>query len=272
MNAVAAEIKFLNWKHSWILLAFFCALLIHIKESFYRLGTFDSFFSFTALAVLVPIIMMVSYTAFWAFRRCWVGEAPSFLAVWAVFIFFIVMSRIIITAVYVGEPLNLQVVIGIVILVYGLYLTTQNGTSLAHVATSAALVGGAWFTTNMTEIARLSAMLKLDWWMLYLFMTAVAVAALENISRRAMFERYFAFRTLAVMIPISIIIDMGTFYGYRQAVPTFMFAWAVYTMFDVALRIMNNKLLEEPFKIVHALGMLLVVSGTALSYLGGLHS
>lgn len=269
MAPIATEIRLLNWKHSWILLAFLCALLIHIKESFYRLATFDSFFSLTALAVLLPIIMLVSYTAFWAFRRGWIGEAPSFLAVWAVFIFFIVLSRIVITVVYVGEPLNLQVVTGVVILVYGLYLTMQNGTSLAHAATSAVLLGGAWFTTDTAEIVRLSVLLKPDWWMLYLLVTAVAVAALENISRRATFERYFAFRTLAVMIPISIVIDAGTFYGYRQAVPTFMFAWAVYTVFDVALRIMNNKLLGEPFRGVHALGMLLVGGGTFLSYLGG---
>lgn len=271
MGAIATEIKLLNWKHSWVLLVLLCAISIHIKESFYRLGTFDSFFSLTALAVLVPMVMFESCTAFWAFRRGWVGEAPSFLAVWAVFIFFIVLSRIIITAVYVGEPLNLQVAAGLLLLVSGLYLTMQNEASIEQAAAATVLLGGAWFVTDTVEVARLFAILKPDWWMLYIFVAALTIAALENISRRAMFERYFALRTLAVMIPMGIVINAGTFYGYRYAVPTFLFAWAVYTVYDVALRIANNRLLGEPFKIVHALGMLLVVGGTFLSYLGGSH-
>lgn len=270
MNTVPNEIKLFNWKHSWILLALIGALTIHIKESMYRLGTFDSIISAQAIAVLLPLIVINSFTLFWAFRRNWKGEAPSFLAIWAVFIFFIVVSRIIITTVYAGEPMNFNVLEGLALLVYGLYLTTQNGDSFTKVLLGVVLLAQACFTKGIQAFSVFSNSFEFGWWMLYLFVTALVLAVEENICRRAAFERYFAFRTLIIVLPMDFTVNTGTFYGYRQAVPTFMFAWAVYTIYDVILRIINNKLLGESFKIVHALGMMLIVLGTFLSYLGGL--
>ncbi len=270
-SAIPAEIRWLNWRGSWLLLAFIGALAIHVKESFYRIGTFDSFFSVQALVVLLPIIVIDGFTLFWAFRRNWRGQAPSFLSAWAWFLFCIVVSRLVITYVYVREPLTPMILGGLMLLCYGLYLTIFGSNAYKHTLPAVALIGLFATVAGRTVVDNLIVDLKIDWWILYVFIASLMFAILENLSRRGMFEKYLSFKTLLCLIPIEIIANAATFYGYRQAVPTFLFAWAVYTLFDVILRVPNNYLLKEPLKVVHMLGMMLVVSGTFLTYAGGAH-
>lgn len=134
--------------------------------------------------------------------------------------------------------------------------------------------------------------------MAYLFGAALLIAFEEYIARkglkvqeRELFPRYLPFsinKREGTLIPyqvrlewrsayclffvVNLFLNAGLFYGYRDAMPTFIFGWAVYTIWDVILRSINNFLLGERFYVVHALGMLLVVLGAWLSFLGGIPS
>ena len=127
---------------------------------------------------------------------------------------------------------------------------------------------------------------KLDWWMLSLFVSAVLIAVWEYHSRLAKFKQYspvslhrdaphvrFVSRRKDSMwftfIPLTFFLNGGLFYGYRYAVPSFMFAWALYSVFDVLIRIVNVRLLGEHIHVPHLIGMFLIVIGTSLTYIGG---
>lgn len=268
--SVAIEIKLFNWKNSWVLMAFLASVTIHITEAVYRLAVFDSYFSLNAQVATLPLRLFSSFAVFWLFRRDWRGEAPSFLAAWAVFTCSIITSRVIITAFHTHEPINFQVLFGLLLLAYGLYQTIQRENSFWKIAFGLALLLACpWFLDNLNGWSSLFLGFRFESWILYLLLAAVSIAVLEYTSRRVAFERFFAVRTLIVMIPLIILIGLGSFYGYRDAKPSFMFAWGVYTVFDVVLRIINNRLLREPLKVTHLIGMAMVVTGTMFTYLGG---
>ena len=231
-------------------------------------------------------------------------------------IFFIVLSRVVITTVHVGEPWNIEVMTGLTLLVYGLFLTMQQWTIKFSSTPGALLLLGVGILAlgvqltvdTWSTMAPLLQQVTVDWWMLYLFVAALTVAIEEYYARVGQFPRFFPVwfsrkkpsgHTLRVsnedqkqlpeeyyrffpyvginlresmwfmFLPLSLILNAGLFYGYREAVPSFMFAWAVYTVYDCIIRIINNHLLGEKFYVVHALGMILIVLGTWLTFAGG---
>ena len=269
LKTTPAEIKLLNWKHSWLLAAFIAAVAINISEATYRLGIFESYFSMSAQAVTLPFRLLADFAIFWLFRRGWRGEAPSFLTAWAIFIVSIIASRIVISTIHTHETINMMVLAGLGLLIYGLYETMQRDNDPKKIALGLAMLISPWLLVDWHRTRSLFADLRIDYWMLYLLIAAIGIAVFEYISRRAAFGQFFAFRTLIVLIPLDFIINAGLFYGYRQATPSFIFAWGVYTLFDVALRLINNRLLREPLKLTHVLGMTLVIAGMLMTYLGG---
>ena len=212
---------------------------------------------------MVPCPRSPSPCCFWGFRK-----APSFLTAWATFIGFIVVSRVVINW-SVGEPWGLEVLSGLGLIAYGLFLTIQGENDARKILFGCAALA----LVAIAESRRLQFALPLDFeakpWMLYLFVGALIIAVQENIYRRGQFERYFSWKTLRFVVPLDFVCCGALFYGYRDAEPSFLFGWAVYTFFDVILRVWNNYVLKEPFKATHMLGMLLVIDGAFLTYVGG---
>jgi len=255
-----------TWKRcDWLLCILIGAIGIHIMEVMYRLHYFTEFFSVRTIITLEPFRFIAGIGLFYGFRR-----APSFLKGWAWLIFFITISRVLVSY-YAHEPLmNVYVWWGLAMLIYGLYATTQNESRVRE------LIGGAFILcmglliggNDFLDVFAVD--FRLGWWMGALFVAAITIAVQEYVARKGSFEKFFP-KYYFAMLPFSCAVNFGLYYGYTYAVPTFMFAWAVYTIFDVTIRIGNNALMGEPFKLVHALGMSLIVGGTFLTYIGGLH-
>lgn len=251
-------------EYRWVLWMLLGALAIHVMEAVFRLHVFAEFLSAKTLSVIEPLRILADWSLFWGFRK-----APTFLVGWAVFISFIVVSRVTI-GFYAGEPFNLMVAHGLALLIYGLYATMQETNTRPVVYGSYALIASAILAGGASFVRIFAEGITIGWWMPALLLAAIVIAVQEYVARKGKFEKFF-FSYFWMLLPFSFTSMWALYYGYVHAVPTFMFAWAVYTVFDVVIRIVNNTVfMKEPFKAVHGLGMALIVSGMFLTYAGAM--
>ncbi len=270
----------------WIMWLVGATLGVHVVETWYRLEWFDTYWSWLTHLYLQPVFFLAGVAFFWGFRL-----APTFLMAWGSFITMLVASRVLIT-VYAGEPLNGMVLLGIGLLVLGLLLSSF----LVHrfvTFGSIVLLGLMLFFQGHLITQEVLSVMVLDWWMLYLFGGAVLIALEEFVARKGYFNYYspvtvhfsspyvrlqlwrsdwpYLKSKWLVFLPLIFVEGSLFFYGYGEAQPSFIFAWAVYNVYDVLLRAVSVKfLLKEQFHFSHGVGMILVVFGTFYSYVGGI--
>lgn len=274
MEAILAALPRISLKqYRWALWMLLGALGIHVMEAIYRVHRFqahaplaETIESVALIGVIMGCRIIADLSLFWGFRK-----APTFLTGWAVFIFFIVISRVLI-GFYAGEPFNLTIAFGLALLIYGLYATMQANTTGRHLMLGTTLFGigvGTGIVENGFADIAAGGIGAFGLWMGALLVSAIVIAIQEYFARKGSFDRFF-FRYFLMFAPFSAASSLGLYYGYSHAVPTFMFAWAVYTIYDVVIRVVNNCFfMKESFKLVHGLGMALIVTGTFLTYVGG---
>ncbi|HUO56190.1 MAG TPA: hypothetical protein VMU27_02020 [Candidatus Paceibacterota bacterium] len=335
MNSTYTRIAQLANRYDWVFALFLAAIGVHYTELFYRVQSWDAYMPlqnrmpldhhlWLYLLYCEPLYIIAGIGFFWGFHK-----APTFLSAWAVFIFFVTISRLIITA-SAGEAWNMAVVLGLALVVLGLLATACNKTAAknlpldwkarhalqrredtieAAITIAIALVAtpAIWFYIGeLLEV--LTVKWHFGWWMLELLIAATCIAMYEYSSRTGVMPipflsyspwlheivqkyfllkflqyfpielRFFPLRIVRVpitkaqwlpLMPLAIATNLCLMYGYRYAEPTFVFAWAVYNIYDVVLRVINNTCLGEPFRFIHALGMAVIVYGTYLTLFGG---
>jgi hypothetical protein len=236
------------------------AVSTSLCETLYRMKYFESFFSYSALHVLVPIYLLEGLCFFWGFRK-----APTFIGAWAWFIFFIAGFRFVVNAT-LGEPMNLIIMFGVLFVAFGIYRSAQERETIVNMAiTSLSVVFTCFlFVTEGADLFSIS----FKPWMVLVVSGAATIAVYECICRGRVFSRYFSLATQLYFLPLIILSHAFLFYGYRYAEPTFLFAWGIYSVTDVLFRIANTYFLREPFRTPHITGLLAVTSGVLLIIFG----
>lgn len=98
------------------------------------------------------------------------------------------------------------------------------------------------------------------WW-LWLLLANGAIFYVEHTYRLGKHESFFhAFPEIVFPIMVA---QIGLFYGFRYA-PSLFFAGALFTLLNVALRVVNTFRLGEHLNVYNWVGVLLLIVATVL--------
>lgn len=103
-------------------------------------------------------------------------------------------------------------------------------------------------------------------WLLWIVLANGGIMWLEYVYRSGSYNSFHA--ALPYIIVPVLIGQVGLFYGFRGA-PSLLFAGAVFTVINVALRMVNSYLLGEVPNIYNWAGVILLICATILLKIKG---
>lgn len=98
-------------------------------------------------------------------------------------------------------------------------------------------------------------------WTIYIILANISVAFTEYIYRKGSYENFFV--ALPVIFPLMLVSQYSLFEGFKNA-PSLLLAGAVFSLLNIALRVVNCAYLQENLNFVNWCGVAFMVGSVIL--------